>query len=555
VSGRSLKVTLHHDDEDSYLELVLPGQSIAVEKPRRLSYKTYCAINLEAKDKLPQVVGELDIDKKQEDLIIPELRVKIESEDEEYALRLRHQGLDDAVLAKWSCEGLPSSKPYILFNSETNQIINDAALSGNTLFFLFRRHWDVVLSDGIEAESEEPIGVSRPRGWLLLELAKTSPPQESETISLTNDTGERFDICWVDPDVEKSNSRPLLQGLSTPGQTNRFVMLPESPELWLPPAVTDAEIEMYKIEDDEFFMPIGSIQVPSTKSWRQAGIRRLIAGPGLYSVKLSYFDDLSERTRRWTRHISIAEEPDIKSLNPVPLQARYSYKDRLKALDLQRNVSPLVFQETQEFWNADWLIHGLWAHEKIRVRLDGDGENHSPILSADNSGSCRIPISAFEPHLLSKESARLSIQRQGFISQYDLAVITGIPSHSDQASKQEQYTPTIETNKRPAQRRRLVDRVELVVYGDRGSFDIQKMIAEELKDLLEERFGHLYARAIEYPEGKFARGTRFVFHRMSFPDIENECKEKLRAELDSLVKSIGGKSGLAFSAEWSRGRE
>jgi hypothetical protein len=81
------------------------------------------------------------------------------------------------------------------------------------------------------------------------------------------------------------------------------------------------------------------------------------------------------------------------------------------------------------------------------------------------------------------------------------------------------------------------------------------MIAEELKDLLEERFGHLYARAIEYPEGKFARGTRFVFHRMSFPDIENECKEKLRTELDSLFKSIGGKSGLAFSAEWSRGRE
>jgi hypothetical protein len=197
----------------------------------------------------------------------------------------------------------------------------------------------------------------------------------------------------------------------------------------------------------------------------------------------------------------------------------------------------------------------LWAHEKIRVRLDGDGGSHTPVLSADNSGSCKIPISAFEPYLLSKESARLSIQRQGFISQYDLAVIIGIPSHSDQASKQEQYTPAIETTKRPAQRRRLIDRVELVVYGDRGSFDIQKMMAEELKDLLEERFGHLDARAIEYPEGKFARGTRFVFHRMSFPDIENECKEKLRAELDSLVKSIGGKSGLAFSAEWSRGRE
>jgi len=555
LKGISPKVMLHLDDEDCYLELVLPGQSVVVEKSRRLSHKRYCAISLETKERLPQVVGELDIDKENENLIIPELRVKIESEDEEYALRLRHQGLDDAVLAEWSCEGLPSSKPYILYNSETNQIINDAALSGNTLFFLFRRHWDVVLSDGIEAESEEPIGVSRPRGWLLLELAKASPPQESETISLTNDTGERFDICWVDPDVEKSNSRPLIQGLSTPGQTNRFVMLPESPELWLPPAVTDAEIEIYKIEDDEFFMPIGSIRVPSTESWQQAGVRSHIAEPGHYSIRLSYFDNLSGRNRRWAKQVLIDEEPDIESIYPTPLQAKCSYKDRLKVLDLERDVSPLVFQETQEFWNAEWLIHGLWAHEKIRVRLDGDGESHSPVLSADHSGSCKIPIAAFEPYLLSKESARLSIQRQGFISQYNLAVVIGIPSHSDQASKQEQYTSAIETNKRPAQRRRLVDRVELLVYGDRGSFDIQKMMAEELKNLLEERFGHLDARAIEYPEGKFARGTRFVFHRMSFPDIENECKEKLRAELDSLVKSIGGKSGLAFSAEWSRGRE
>jgi hypothetical protein len=555
LTGIPPKVMLYLDDDDCYLELVLPSQTVAVDKPRRFNSKTYCAIKLEANERLPQVVAELDINENQEDLIIPELRTKLENEDEEYVLKLRHEGLDNAALAEWSCEGLPSSKPYILFNSETNQIINDAALSGNTLFLLFRRHWDFVLSDGIEAESEEPIGVSRPRGWLLLELAKTSPPQESETISLTNDTGERFDICWVDSDVEKSNSRPLLQGLSIPGQSNRFVMLPESPELWLPPAVTDAEIEMYKIEDDEFFMPIGSIQVPSTESWQQAGVRSQIAGPGHYSIRLSYFDILSERHRRWSKLVLIVEEPDIESIYPTPLQAKYSYKDRLKVLDLERDVSPLVFQETQAFWNAEWLIHGLWAHEKIRVRLDGDGESHSPVLSADNSGSCKIPISAFEPYLLSKESARLSIQRQGFISHYDLAVIIGIPIHSDQASKQDQYTPAIETNKRPAQRRRLVDRVELVVYGDRGSFDIQKMMAEELKELLEERFVHLDARAIEYPEGKFARGTRFVFHRMSFPDIENECKEKLRAELDSLVKSIGGKSCLAFSAEWSRGRE
>ncbi len=555
LNGVSPKVMLHLDDEDCYLELVLPGQSIAVEKPRRISHKTYCAINLETKERLPQVVSELDIGIKQEGLIVPRLRVKIEKEDEEYVLRLRHEGLDNAVLAEWSCEGLPSSKPYILFDSETNQIINDGALSGNSISLLVRRNWEVVLSDGIEAETEEPISVSRLGGWRLHLLAKAAPLDKTETITLTNINGEECEICWVEPGVERSDSRPLLQGLGLPGQTNGFIMLADSPELWLPPAVTEAQIDMYKIEDDEFFIPIGSIKVPSTESWQQAGVRRLITGPGLYSVKLRYFDDFRERTRKWSRQILIAEEPDIKSLHPISLQARYRFRDTLKVLDLERNVSPLAFQESREFWNAIWLILGLWPYEKIRIRLVGDGGNYSQVISADSSGSCEIPMSTFEPYLLSRESARLLIQRQGFICQYDLALLIGTSSDSDQASKQEQYRPAIETSKRPAQRRRLVDRVELVVYGDRGGFDIQKMMTEELNDLLEERFGHLDARAIEYPEGRFARGTRFVFHRLSLPDIENECKEKLRDGLDSLVYSIGSKSGLAFSAEWSRARE
>jgi hypothetical protein len=554
VSSSSSMVMLHLDEKDCYLELVLPRQSIAIEKPRRLSYKTYCAINLEAKDKLPQLVSELDIDKKHDDMIIPDLRVKIESEDEEYVLRLRHEGLDSAVLAEWSCEGLPSNKHYILFDSETNQIINDGALIGNSLYLLFRRDWDVALSDGIEAETEEPRRVSRLGGWRYLELAKTSPPEKSETISLTNVTGEECEVCWVEPGAGNSNSRPLLKGLGLPGQANRFVMLAESPELWLPPAVTEAEIEMYKIEDVEFFMHIGSIQVSSNKSWQQAGVRRLIAGPGLYSVKLSYFDDLNERARKWSRQFLIAEEPDIKSLHTISLQARYSYKDRLKVLDLERDVSPLVFQETPEFWNAEWLIHGLWAHEKIRIRLDGDGESHSPFLSADNTGSCNILISAFEPYLLSKESARLSIQRQGFICQYDLAVLIGSSSNRDQATREEQRQPTAELRKRPAQRRRTIDTVDLVVNGGR-SYEIQKMIVDKLNDLIKEHLGHLESWAIDYPDGKKAPGRRFVFHKVSFAGMENDAKEKFGIELDSMISSIGREYGLAFSAEWSRARE
>jgi hypothetical protein len=203
----------------------------------------------------------------------------------------------------------------------------------------------------------------------------------------------------------------------------------------------------------------------------------------------------------------------------------------------------------------EWIIFGLWSDEKIRIRLVGDGENYSQVLTADNSGSCKIPISAFEPYLLSRKSAKLSIQRQGFIFQYDLAVLIGSSGVSDQEIKEGQGQSTIELRKRPAQRRRLVYRVDLVVHGDRGSFDIQKMVVDELDELIEEKFGHLDRRSTEYPEGKFARGTRFVFHRLSFPDIESESRERLRDELDSLVSSIGNKSGLAFSAEWGRAKE
>jgi hypothetical protein len=555
LKGISPKIMLHLDDEDCYLELVLPSQSVAVEKPRSLSHKTYCAINLETKEKMPQVVRELDIDGKQEDLIVPELRIKIEEEGEEYVLRLRHEGLDNAVLAEWSCDGLATSNPYILFNSETNEIINDGALIGSSSSLLFRRSWEVVFSEGIECETEEPLSVSRLGGWRLLLLTKTSSLEKSETISLVNVTGEKCDICWVDPGDGKSNSRPLLKGLGLPGQANGFVMLAENPELWLPPAVTNAQIEMFKIEDDEFYMPIGSIEVTSTESWEQAGVRKLITGPGLYSARLSYFDNFSARTRKWSRNILIAKEPDIKSLHPISLQAKYRFRETLQALDLERNVSPLVFKQSQEFWNAEWIIFGLWPDEKIRVRLDGDGENYSQVLTADNSGSCKIPISAFESYLLSRKSAKFSIQRQGFICQYDLAVLIGSSGISDQEIKEEQGQSTIELRRRPVQRRRLVYRVDLVVHGDRGSFDIQKMVVDELDELIEEKFGHLDRRSTEYPEGKFARGMRFVFHRLSFPDIENESRERLRDELDSLVSSIGNKSGLAFSAEWSRAKE
>jgi hypothetical protein len=359
ITGIAPKIILHLDDEDCYLELVLSSQSVAIEKPRRLSQKTSCTLTLETKGKMAKVVSELDIDDKREDLIIPDIRVKVDEEQGEYVLKLRHEGLDNAVLAEWSCEGLAKNTSYILFNSETNETINKEILNGSSLSLLFRRNWDVVLSNGIEAETEDPISVSRLGGWRLLLLAKTSPLEKLEKISLANVTGEKLDICWVDSGDGNSNRRPLLKGLRLPGQATGFIMLADNPEVWLPPGIADAQIEMFKIEDDEFYIPIGSIEVPSTACWQQAGVRKLVTCPGLYSVRLSYFDNSSAKMRKWSKDIILAEEPSISCLHPASLQARYRFKETSKVLDLERDVSPFVFQESQEFWNAVWLIRGL----------------------------------------------------------------------------------------------------------------------------------------------------------------------------------------------------
>ena len=561
LNGICPRVMLHLDDEDCFLELVLPGQSVAVEKPRRLSHKTYCAMNLEAKENTPQVVSELDIDTKQEDIIVPGLRVKIEKEDEEYVLRLRHEGLDNAVLAEWSCEGLPSSKPYILFDSETNQIINDGALSGNSISLLFRRNWEVVLSDGIEAETEEPISVSRPGGWRLLLLAKMAPPGKPETISLTNVNGEECEICWVESGVGRSNSRPLLKGLGLPGQTNGFVLLAESPELWLPPAVTGTEIEMYKIEDDEFFMPIGSIQVPSTKSWQQTGVRRLIAGPGLYSVKLSYFDDLSERTRRWSRNILIAEEPDIKSLNPVLLQAKYSYRGVEIALDLERGLEPLAIGMSKEFWNATWHIHGLWPYEQLLVRLTGDISSFSQKLSADSAGDCEIPIAAFEASLNAGQSISLSIKRKGFGHQYDLASLIQMPIVMDAGNKVDTMSTVDTSPNRSVPRARAVARLELYYDSDKVSkvressySRAQEILRAELTKKIEGDFDHVTTKFREELNG-IGDPKRLVFFTIDFPGIDKEDRKAIEGMVHQLTGYIRERTGTYFYAEWSRVRE
>ena len=552
--GMAPRLMLYLDDEDCYLELLLPSQSIPIEKQRRLSGKPYCTVTLEPDGRPPHVIGEFDIDDSHGELSIPDMRVKIDEEQDEYVLRLRHKGLDNGVLNEWSCEGLSKNSPCILFNSDTNEVLADKNLKGGSVSLLFRRDWDVILSDGIESESEDSISVSRLPRWRLLLLVKTSQFESHETISLVDSTGERLDICWVDSNGGRSKNRPIFRGLGFPGQPKGFIMLAESPELWLPPGITDVQIEIFRIEDDEFYKPIGSLQAPSIESWNKAGVRRLMTSQGIYSVRLSYFDNANAKTRKWTRDIVLVEEPDISRLDPTRLQARYTFREKAKSLDLERNVSPFVFQEPKEFWNAAWLILGLWPYEKIRVDLDSNGENYSQVLSATSSGNCEIPVSAFEPYLLIRESVRLTIQRQGFSCFYELALLNGAPTRGEPHPSIAQIPPTPESTKRKVPKRRLVDILEIVVYGER-SYNTQDSLIAEVEEIINEDFPHLDRSAIEYPNSKRASGRRLVFNVMSFNGLDSEEKENLRVAIDSLVAAYMKKSSLDFRAEWSRRRE
>jgi hypothetical protein len=275
---------------------------------------------------------------------------------------------------------------------------------------------------------------------------------------------------------------------------------------------------------------------------------------GIYSVRLSYSDITNTKRRRWSRHIVLIEEPNISRLDPRPLQARYTFKEKSKALDLERHVSPFFFKEHQEFWNATWLIVGLWPHEKIRVNLNGNGENHSQVLSATSSGSCEIPISAFEPYLLMRESVIFTIQRQGFSCHYELAVLNGMPPGDEPHPSIAPKPPTQISTKRKVTRRRLVDILEIVVYGER-SYNTQDSLIAEVEELINEDFEHLDYSTIEYPDTKRAPGRRLVFQRISFECLDSGDKDSMRVVIDSLLAAYIEKSSLDFRAEWSRRRE
>ena len=550
------KIVLYLDDEDCYLELVLPGQSLPIEKTRCLSQKTYCAIKLENKESMEGVIGELDIDPKQEKLFVPECRWKIDEEKDRYEIKIHHQGHDNAVLAEWNCEGLSAIKPYILIDTDTNEIISENTAFGVSLSFLYRSDWNVVTSNGIEAE--EPIRISKLKRWRLLLLTKTSSLDSNEAILIKNSKGDKFEIHWGSSENSSFERKPILTGLFQPDKdkTNTLVDLKGYPEVWMPPMEEEASIELFKIEEEEFYTPIKTINIAAAEKWQSAGVSSEINYPGEYLIRVKYCNYNSAKAKKWTKNILIVQPVDAGTLEPKHLQARYRHGASLKVLDLEKDVTPLRLQGSQDFWNAMWQIIGLWSNERIRVNIAADERSHSYSMSADSTGHCEIPIAAFEPYFITKRSARLSIQRHGFIHQYELAF------HEEELKKievKERYNDSdfsIKQTSRSNKRRRVVDMLELAVYSARGGKNQRKILAKVFKSAIKNEYADQVAASHLYPEGEFAKGDRLVIYRFIFQDISSNLKEDILATAkNAMWHLIESNAGLKIEVEWTQGRE
>jgi hypothetical protein len=135
-----------------------------------------------------------------------------------------------------------------------------------------------------------------------------------------------------------------------------------------------------------------------------------------------------------------------------------------------------------------------------------------------------------------------------------MAVLNGITARDGQQLPQFPIPTTTISTRPKVQKRRVVDTLEIVVYGMRSD-KIQDNLVTQVEDLIADGYEHLDHSTIEYPDTKRAPGRRFVFHRISFKGLDSEEKDKLRIGIDSLVGTIVEMSGLDFRAEWSRRRE
>jgi hypothetical protein len=239
---------------------------------------------------------------------------------------------------------------------------------------------------------------------------------------------------------------------------------------------------------------------------------------------------------------------------PSIARVQYSYGTKQVVVDLEKDMSPMVCIDKAEFWNAYWSLRGFWPYEKIKFQLEGENSRHVQFISADDAGNCEFPIAALEPYLASTQLIKLSITRQGFSDSYHLAVYSNINAAETQAlSGESQQKLTDQTQKKSPSRRMKIEHLKLVVHGAR-SYSMQDRLVADCSEMLLKNYGSIEKKSVEYPHGKKAKGNEFIFHLYSFSNLQNEQKIQLQMDIESLIKLTRSKSGLMFSADWSRER-
>jgi hypothetical protein len=569
-SRSSPKIMLHLDDDDCYLELVLPSQSVAVEETWRLSHNAKYAISIEDEETQAQDIRELNITCEQEEIIVPEQRKRVVEESKEYGIKLLHRGNENAVLAEWYCEGLASTRSYILFDAETGEIITDEREIGNNLSLLCRRSWQVTTSDGIEAETDDgdPISVYKLGKWDLHLLMKTSSQTTAETISLTCDSGEKMQIEWFIPCDQQSNSKPILKGLSLPGPGNIFAMMPDIIKLWLPPEVEKADITVFKVEDDEFFRPISTIHASTSGNWQPINICNSIRSPGRYSIKVAYENKNSPKAKSWSKNFRLADKPDSRHYYPKIADASYVYRGVEKAVILENGMTPLDHGDQQEFWNSKWIARGLWPHERIQIALSGTHTSHRHVLSSDDSGCCEFPVSAFEPYFESEQQISLSIIRQGFESSYELArLIDTNPLNQNDKVISDSDSHLEPSESKPIKRRLVVDHMKITISG-KSSDRRQLEVIELFTEMLNRDFSELEFTLNEYTAtkgdiaimGSKSKGNRkgnstsknLIY---SFSNLSNERRDQLRVNAKEMAEIYRSQQGINLELDFCRERK
>jgi hypothetical protein len=547
LERRDLKLQLYLDDEDCRLELILPGHDIQVEQQRTQAAQTFCSITDESESGNEENIRELDLSHESTELDIKECKVTVRREKEEYIWRLRHKGLDNAVLSAWTCKGIDPQSPFILFEQERNERIQEAEIGKfKSLCLMYRKSYKVITTKGIEAEDE--IRVSKLGDWRVVELSKLSAHDAIETITIKNDNGDICEISWSETQVA-SASQPLLRGLRVPRQSNTYI---KAPTLWLPPREFDAAVEVFEIEREEAYNYIATINAASSDEWQAIDLCETIRNPGTYYLTLSIVSANGNQKRRWSKRLRLYDQPDARQLPPQMTYAEYRYQGRSVLMLMQDNPSPTICKTKADFWNAEWKIGGLWPHEQIGIRLQGENQSFCANLYATSEGNWdTFSASAWEIHLPESKGVTLDLLRQGFKELHHLAIYNATASESDRINEASQ---SASPEKSTTIQQPIKHKLSIVITGFRDPIAQLELVAE-LDNLFQAQLANQLCNEALYPLGERAKGNKLPIKVYGFSKLQLSELRDLREKVNNLIESANQRRRVnvgRMSANWER---